>query len=658
MRSKIILFLLIAIVLNLSMISAEITISQTKSVYSIGDTLDVSISTSASPPGQLDVSLICDSATRLIFSNYFTSPDNKVDLKRPLLKSFLKDMKGDCRIEATLESEFSITPTFQIADNIETIVSANPNVINPGEGITVKGTAIKANQENLEGFAEFSIDRIGLQFKKSVKMGRFEVNFSFPENTKAGVYQMALKVYDKSGEDIGNHDEKTIELRVKQKPTKIDVMVDKQNVMPGESLNLKPFIYDQTGEEIQGDIKLEVKDTLGSLYFSKTLRTGEPLNVYFLENATAGEYTIKISSLGLESSRLFYIEELEKARFEVLGDTLTVTNIGNVPYTKQIQIAIGSSTETKDIDLQVGKIKKFRLLAPEGNYLVSITDGTESAKMENIGLTGGAIGVQDINDSLNLFTRYPIVWLFLLIVFGLFIVMIAGRTRNKNSYGYSTEKPVIKEVPLKPLKKSDEEEKGFTVIKEGREAKIAEHSLVIDGKKEESAVLNLKIKNSGVMKNTIAKENVGKAAEMINKHKGSLYQSGDSIVGIFTPSMTKTFKNDLTAVKVASEIAASLNEHNRKFKEKIDFGIGINSGDIAVKFEGGKLKFTALGNTLNTAKRIAESARNDVLLSKSTNSRVSNEVKTDKSGEYYSIKRIVDREQHKNFLDNFLKRNS
>ena len=43
-----------------------------------------------------------------------------------------------------------------------------------------------------------------------------------------------------------------------------------------------------------------------------------------------------------------------------------------------------------------------------------------------------------------------------------------------------------------------------------------------------------------------------------------------------------------------------MKEHNKKFSDKIDFGIGINSGEIINKMEDGKLKFTALGNFIGT----------------------------------------------------------
>jgi len=121
--------------------------------------------------------------------------------------------------------------------------------------------------------------------------------------------------------------------------------------------------------------------------------------------------------------------------------------------------------------------------------------------------------------------------------------------------------------------------------------------------------------------------------------------------------VTKTFRNDPIAIKVASEIASHLNEHNKKFKDKIEFGIGVNSGEIVASVGKDKLNFTAIGNALSTAKRIADSAEGSVLISEATNKKVMSEVKTEKKGDYYSIKKIIDREQYKGFLDGFMKRN-
>lgn len=656
MRSKLFILLIFAIILSLGIISAEIMLSQPKSIYSIGDFLEISATVKANQniDNLFTLSLKCNDKS----NDFYLSPlslttgqQEKIEKKVLLSSSFLRDMKGDCRIESKFGGETASSPAFQITNRIETILNVNPLNAKPGESINIKGTATKANSQLLEGYVEISIAETDIKLTGIVSKGNFQINFSFPENLKSGNYILKVKVYDKSDGEIGNFDEKTLSLNMAQEPNKIEIVVDKQSVRPGEKIKFKPLIYDQANQEIQGDIKIEIKDNYDETYLSKLVKTNEEVEIALESNASSGYWKIEASSFDLKAIRLFYIEELQKAKFEIINNTLIITNIGNVPYRKAVQITIGNELEIKELDLNLGESKRFRLIAPDGNYKVSVADGQETLTLNDIGLTGNVIGVEDIRNQLSLFNRYPIVWLFLIIVFGLFILMMVERVAKRKFYRYASEK---KETIKKEFGKSEEAKKDFSIVKD---IKQAEHSLVLSGKKEEASIMALKIKNPGAMKNKIAAESIEKVADKISRHKGSLYKAGDNLIGIFTPSLTKTFRNDLTSVKVASEIASHLNEHNRKFKEKIDFGIGIHSGDIAVKLENEKLKFTSLGNTINLAKRISEKAENDVLLSKESSSKVSGEVKTEKSGDYYSIKRIVDREQHKNFIDSFLKRN-
>lgn len=658
MRSKLLIVLAFVLILNISMISAEIMFSQNNAVYNIGDLMDVSATLKASSDsdGFFSLSLNCNGVSRQFYlspSSLLSGQQEIVSKKLLLSREFLGDMNGNCKIEGSYESEYASSQIFQITDKIDLSYSLTPVTVSPGKSISIKGTAIKANSQNLEGFAEIIVDGTNVDLIIPVVQGKFDANFSMADNAKSGEYSIFVKAYDKSGNQTGNQDTKSSSILVKQEPRKLEIIIDKQDINPGENIKIKTVVYDQAGDEIQSDVKIDVKDNAGNLYLTKAVRTNEDFDLGFENNAAPGYWTVYASSIGLASDRYISIAEFEKAEFEVVNDTLIISNIGNVPYQRIVQVRIGEGLETKDILLDVGEIKEFKISAPDGNYDVSVTDGSEEKEFSNVQLTGNAVSLDDIGNQINIFSKYPLVWLFLIIVLGLFVVMITGRVSRRKFYG--TMDSGKSGTGEKTIKYSEiEKNEGFSIVKE---AKSAEHSLVMDGKKEEASVLALKIKNSGVMKNKIAKESVDKAADIINRNKGSLYQTGENIIGIFAPSLTKSFRNDLTAVKVASEIASSLNEHNRKFKEKIDFGMGIHSGEIASKIENEKLKFTALGNTLNMAKRIADSAKNDVLLSKNSNNKVSGEVKTDKSGEYYSIKRIVDREQHKNFLDNFLKRN-
>jgi len=637
MRSKIIIFFFLIIVLSY-IASAEIMLSQPKSIYNMGDIIDISANVKATQniDSFLKLTLICGNSNK----EFYLSPlslqagqEEKISKKLLLSNEFLNNTKDDCRIKAEYGEETQETQAFQITNRIDLSLNFNSMNVKPGESIIVKGNAIKANAQLVEGFLEIEVENTDIKLTRSISQGNFQFNFSFPENMKSGNYRINVKVYEKSGGEITNEGSESSIINLRQEPSKIEIVIDKQSIMPGETIKFKPLIYDRAGDEIQGDVKINVIDGFDVVYYNKLVKTGEEIEIKLENNASSGYWNIEASAFGLEAKRLFFVEEIEKASFEIINDTLIITNIGNALYRKAVQIAIGDEVDIKEIVLEVGESKKFRLTAPEGSYTVSVTDGKENLVLNGVGLTGNVIGVLDIKKQLSMINRYPIVWLFLIVVFGLFLFMMFERVVKRKSYGYAV---------------SSENMRKQTVSLGSKEA---EHSLVMHGNKENASVVVVKMKNSA------GKESVEQAAENIRKNKGSLYKSGDDIVGIFTPSLTKSFNNDLIAVKVAGAIASHLNEHNRKFKDKIDFGIGIHSGELVTKMENEKLKFSTLGNTLNLARRIAETAKNDVLLSQEANSKVMNEVKTDKQGDYYSIKKIVDREQHKAFIDSFLKRN-
>jgi len=138
----------------------------------------------------------------------------------------------------------------------------------------------------------------------------------------------------------------------------------------------------------------------------------------------------------------------------------------------------------------------------------------------------------------------------------------------------------------------------------------------------------------------------------IKKNKGAAYSSNDAIIGIFQA-------NDMLAVRTADAISSMIRKHNKLAKSKVDYGIGVNSGEIIVKRED-KLRFSGVGNTIPLAKKIAELSNNEVLLSESINMKVMNEVKTVRKQlnglNIYNIKDFSNREQYNGFINGFLDR--
>jgi len=203
----------------------------------------------------------------------------------------------------------------------------------------------------------------------------------------------------------------------------------------------------------------------------------------------------------------------------------------------------------------------------------------------------------------------------------------------------------------------EEPEKKMKNVKGAVVPSQANQVLVLKGHKSNAAILVLKIKNK-IGKHE--KESLEKAIEHVYNKKGAVYEQGDFIFIVFSPLMTKTTKNEVEAAKVAQKIINVLKEHNRKFKNKIDFGIGINSGEIINKIEDGKLKFTALGNFVVIAKRLASNSDRQVLVTKNSYEKGISEIKAEKiklsEGEVYEVRRVVDSENNKKFIKGFLDR--
>jgi len=136
-----------------------------------------------------------------------------------------------------------------------------------------------------------------------------------------------------------------------------------------------------------------------------------------------------------------------------------------------------------------------------------------------------------------------------------------------------------------------------------------------------------------------------------------IYVDGDYRVIVFSPILTKSMDNNIKAIKIARDISNILAEHNRKYADKIDFGIGISSGEMIVESREGKFRFTSTGNTIGMAKKISGSSKGELLISEKIRRKALGKIKTTKipTMDYYRVRDIVDRDEHKEFVSRFKK---
>jgi len=540
----------------------------------------------------------------------------------------------------------------------------------------------ETEEESIEGVLEtFSVDIIE---------GAFSGTLILPSDLSPGTYKIDVYAYEMdSNAEITNEGTYSREIIIKQKPASIEIILNPESIKAGDSFELIGKVYDQIMREMSNvPIDLKIVDSNNTIIDTSTIHSGEPETISLESNALKGLWTVLLSAESAGNSRALEVLENVEADFRVENKSLIVKNVGNAYYDKTVTIKIGDESIVKNISLDIGEEKSYELKAPSGTYDIEISDANKVITASGVALTGRAVSVRGEDEGIGgLMRGFSILWIFVFIMLCAGTFVFIKKIGNKGS-GFSYKNiPLISKIKtpsfLKKIKLPNifihkKREKTRTIKKEVKlpetlapkeeilvmgekgKGKIAESSLVIKGQKQESGILALKIKNLPELKTNAINE-INKISEKIIESHGSVYKTEGYLIGLFVPSITKTFKNEKPIIKLSKELIKDLENYNRKFTDKIDFGIGVNSGEIIARDETGRLLFTSLGNTLNHAKRIADIAEKEALLSEIVHKRVIPEIKSEKKRgvkhmNVYNVGQIVERGRHNEFISEFLKR--
>ncbi|MEM3074430.1 MAG: hypothetical protein QW727_00610 [Candidatus Pacearchaeota archaeon] len=240
---------------------------------------------------------------------------------------------------------------------------------------------------------------------------------------------------------------------VSAQSAKIDVSTLKEIYPSGENVSIKVSLLDAENRPIDETLNLIVQDVEKKHRIEYIVNTNKVESVNLGKNAPSGFWTITAKYNNYETTTSFLIESNELAEFSINGNILTITNIGNTQYSKTIQIIIGDVVNIKKPVLEIGESATFRLIAPNGDYNVRITDGKTSLSRGNVRLTGEVIGILDerINkrptitsgssDNLNtnpysFIKQNKLVYFFVLAIIGATILLAIERHYRKKSRGY------------------------------------------------------------------------------------------------------------------------------------------------------------------------------------------------------------------------------
>lgn len=171
------------------------------------------------------------------------------------------------------------------------------------------------------------------------------------------------------------------------------------NFEAGEPITFKITLYDDGGKPIDGDIQVIIEDKENKAKTTKVMASKQVAIIDLGEQASSGQGIITARSGDAEAIAFFEIGRKELARFEIEGSTLKITNIGNTEYSRIVKITIGDTTGTQETNLDIGKSASYRLIAPDGNYNIKVTDGLTTISRGDIKLTGTGQAIGTIDES-------------------------------------------------------------------------------------------------------------------------------------------------------------------------------------------------------------------------------------------------------------------
>ncbi|MCR4285222.1 MAG: hypothetical protein NUV97_04250 [archaeon] len=665
-------------------VNAAISLSEPLEVYNLGDRLYVTADgLVGADSGNLNIDLVCGEQKSNLLRISARAFSKELEQTYPLPYKILskEDLEienissiiGSCQLIATMGSMATSSKIFTVTDNIIVTPNLDKATYNPGEGIQLTINAIKENGDLLNGFIQVtgSVD-----LTKAIVGGNITEVFSMPETTKAGTYSIEIIAYDTSTDGVLNQGKGEASFTINQVPSSLIPSLSETDVLPGTALTFGAEIFDQAGEKMEGSISARLLSP-GLEESEKIVSSGEFITFEFPQNATAGSWTIFSSFGDLRENLEFNVLELQKVEFEIEDGILTVTNAGNTLYNKTIDIMIGEDKKTLELlNIEIGGIRKFKLEAPQGEYNVAVNDG-ESSINRQVMLTGNAISIEDLKN-VGIFTNYSLVWIFLIIILGatgvIFFMkyrktktlggnskMVSGikgsfKSMASESINFTNKSPSSQSLDSANYKSEDRSMVDLT----SKQAGSAESALVIKGEKYTSAIVAISIKNSESLSDN-SREELKQIVNESKESKGLVDWRNDYAFVIFSPLVTKTYHNEVLAVKTASRILEKIKLHNKKFNSKIVANLGVHSGELITSREGGKLKYTGLGNTISFAKRIADSDNDKLLISEEIRKKMLRDLKVEKAQQIgekqvYSVSEIKNKEANEAKLKDLLKR--
>jgi len=673
-----ILSLVLSLFLFASLASATILLSNVNSVYNQGDIikLETRLSQPNTVQGFFRISLFCDNIETLM---YFSPIELQANKEKTITVNFPVAKEGSCYIVAVLQDshesklEETKSPAITLSNKIDVKINLNKKELKPKEKIEVTGTAFKANGQAAQGIAIITFNTFNKEQAVEVSNGKFSFSTELPADIAPGIHTLTIQVKENNNSGIA-----TEKITILAVPTTLAIETNNESFIPDSLLMITPKLLDQANNTLKAIISVKLLRQVSlvktEVLLDETISSGNSTLFRFTKFSMPGTYTIEASTSSFSARKTIIVEHYEKISADLDSDILHITNIGNVPFQRTIEIEFlienQSTKKTKKIDLGVGQNISFKLGAPKGTYTIKVNTGTETLEFKNVPLTGYVVATIELNPK----STFDIRWLIGLLVLVAILVIVMLLLRTRKSYKEKKEVVRMIEKNERPLPKSmaettqtklksaiDSTKKDYfpsdsgdsfveKIFSKHASKQLAAHNIIstiVYGTKQEITALFVHLgldsltklkKEDPLTYAKILDEYFHEIIQKIKEHQGVADLYGNTIIVLF--NVIKQYRHDIAALKTAEAIKQITIELNKKLGPKgikVEMRAGINTGMANLtSVQNSTVKYTAIGNTISIARALQSKALDgEILFPEKIHERVANVIKARKMQPYY-----------------------
>jgi len=303
---------------------------------------------------------------------------------------------GTCRIIAVLESNEEVVESaeseeFEVAKNLVVSLETDKEEYDPGEAIELKIDMMTRYGFDIEPYIDVLIGSNKIDSFNETKI-RYETEI--PEKIKSGTHTIDIEVKDGKGNSGGASKEITIA----QIPIRIDYQLNKEKFLPEETLEIRPLLYDQADDIMQGTLKLIITGPDNNLVYSDDVDSDRIHKYKFDKYAKPGIYSILTSHEGISKEIFVEVNEYLNLDIKLEGEIVYIKNTGNIHYNDEKSIVVVADEKnyiiTREISLAPEEETQIELSKelPEGNYEVIVPSYNPKAKsFNNVSLENVAV---------------------------------------------------------------------------------------------------------------------------------------------------------------------------------------------------------------------------------------------------------------------------